>query len=174
MKIKKIGKAAFLLTVLLIGVGYAAVTTTLTSTGSTKVVPQASNFEGNIVFDSVSASATGTTTTISQPTLSTDKKTITFSTQTMTAVNDSAILSYKIKNTSVYNASIAKISCTTTDATAAEYISVTPSRGSSMTLNKGTASAAETVTFKLIKSYPESTTMTFSYTCELTATALAA
>lgn len=167
MKIKKMGKAGILLAVLLIGVGFAAITTTLTINGTAKIGPNQTNFTNNVIF------GTATATTGSTATLSTDKRAVTFTTAELTTVGDTATLTYTIKNSSQYGATVGSVTCTSTDSKYSTYVTVTPSRTTNLTVAKGATSEEETVTVKLKKSYPETTT-TIAFTCTFTATGVAA
>lgn len=166
MKKNKGIKIGIILAVLVLGVAYAAITANFTINGTTKINGDSSNFDANVIFDGVSTSTTGATASVS-----TDKKTITFTTQQMTTVGTSAVLTYKIKNTSNYGASVTKLTCTSSDGAFATYLSATPSRTTNLTVAKGATSAAETLTVSMIKSYPEATAKSITYTCTMTATA---
>ena len=63
------------------------------------------------------------------------------------------------------------MTCTSSDSDFATYLSATPSRTASLTVNKGATSSAETLTVAMIKSYPETTAKSITYTCTMTATA---
>ena len=151
--------------VLVLGVAYAAISANFTVSGTTNINGDSSNFNSYVIFDSVSASSGATAT------LSTDKKTITFTTQEMTTVGTSATLTYKIKNTSNYGASVTKLTCTSSDGDFATYLSATPSRSSNLTVAKNSTSNSETLTVSMIKSYPDTTAKSITYTCTMTATA---
>ena len=118
MKKNKGIKIGIILAVLVLGVAYAAITANFTINGTTKINGDSSNFDANVIFDGVSTSTTGATASVS-----TDKKTITFTTQQMTTVGTSAVLTYKIKNTSNYGASVTKLTCTSSDGAFATYLS---------------------------------------------------
>ena len=167
MKDKKI-KLAIIIAILVLGVAYAAFTVNFTINGTAKIIGDSSNFSSNIIFDSVSA------TTGSTATLSTDKKTITFTTPQFTTVGTNAVLTYKIKNTSNYGATVAKLTCTSSDSDFATYLTATPSRTTDLTLAKGATSSAETVKIKMIKTYAQTTVKSMKFTCTMTATATGA
>ena len=169
MKKNKGIKIGIILAVLVLGVAYAAITANFTINGTTKINGDSSNFDANVIFDGVSTSTTGATASVS-----TDKKTITFTTQQMTTVGTSAVLTYKIKNTSNYGASVTKLTCTSSDGAFATYLSATPSRTTALTLNKGATSSAETVKVKMIKTYAQTTVKSMTFTCTMTATATGA
>jgi len=164
MKNKKT-KIGILLAILLIGVAYSAISFTLSIGGTAVINGDSSNFQSNVVFDSVSASSGATAT------LSTDRKTITFTTPQFITVGTSATLTYKIKNTSNYGASVSVLNCTSNDSDFATYLSTASSRNSVLTVAKGSTSASETLTVSMIRTYPEATAKSITYTCTMTATA---
>ena len=158
-------KLGIIIALLFIGVAYAAISFTLTTNGTAKINGDSSNFQSNVIFDSVTAS-TGSTAN-----LSTDKKTITFTTPEFVTAGTTATLTYKIKNSSNYGASVSVISCTSSDSAFASYLTATSSRTSALTVAKGATSASETLTVTMAKTYPESTAKSITYTCTMTATA---
>ena len=158
-------KLGIIVAILLLGVAFAAYSVNFTINGTAKINGNSSNFNTNVIFDSVSASSGATAT------LSNDKKTITFTTAQFTTVGTSSTLTYKIKNTSNYGASVSKLTCTSSDSAFATYLTATPSRTTNLTVAKGSTSAAETLTVSMSTSYPESTAKSITYTCTMTATA---
>ena len=159
-------KVGIIIAILVLGVAFAAFSVNFTINGTAKINGDSSNFDANIVFYDVSTSTSGATASLSN-----DGKTITFTTQQMITVGTSAVLSYKIKNTSNYGASVSKLTCTSSDADFATYLAATPSRTSALTVAKGTTSSAETLTVSMAKSYPDATAKSITYTCTMTATA---
>ena len=150
MKKKNFIKVSVLVAIILVGVAYAAITSTLSVGGSTSVKGSSTNFDENVIFNTATASS-GSTASISS-----DKHTITFSTAQLKAVGDQATLTYTIKNNSNYGASISAVTCSSTDTSFATYVTATPSRTTSLTLAKGATSSSETVTIRMIKiSVPE-------------------
>lgn len=167
MKKKNLG-IIMLLALLFVGIGFAAITTNLSIDGTAKINGNSSNFTSNIQFETASA-GTGATATIS-----TDKKSVTFTTQDLKAINDSSVLTYTIKNASNYGATLGPVTCTSTDSDYATYVTVTPSRTTNLNVAKGATTAAETITVKMIKTYPETTAKSIAFTCTINATATAA
>lgn len=165
MKKNKGIKLGIIVAILLLGVAFAAFSTNFTINGTAKINGDSSNFATNVIFDQVSASSGATAT------LSSDKKTITFTTPEFTTAGTSATLTYKIKNTSNYGASVSKLTCTSSDDDFATYLTATPSRTTNLTVAKGATSAAETLTVAMAKSYPNATAKSITYTCTMTATA---
>ena len=167
MKDKKI-KLGIIIAFLVLGVAYAAITTTLSVGGSTSIKGDSSDFSDNVIF------ATATASSDSTATISTDKHTITFTTAELQTVGDEATLTYTIKNESNYGATISAVSCTSTDTSFATYVTATPSRTAELALAKGATSSSETVKIKMIKSYAETDVKSMTFTCTMTATATSA
>ena len=105
-------------------------------------------------------------------TIATDGKSITFTTQTLDTLNEQAVLTYKIKNDSQYNAQLGEMNCSWDDT---DYVQIT--RGGALTnttIAKGETSVADTITVKLVKTYSETTPKKVTITCDLNATAQSA
>ena len=168
MKNKKMLRVFILFAIIFVGVAYAAITSTLSVGGTTSVKGDSSNFSTNVIFASATASS-GSTAQIS-----TDKHSITFTTAELKTVNSTATLTYTIKNDSNYSASISAVTCSSTDTSFSTYVTATPSRTSTLTVAKGSTSASETVTIKLIKSYAQTTAKSMTFTCTMTASAVGA
>ena len=166
MKKNNLIKISVLVAIILVGVAYAAITSTLTVSGSSSIKGDSTNFTNNVIFASASAS-TGSTATID----SSDKHIITFTTAELKAVGDTARLTYTIKNESNYGASISAVTCTSSDTSFATYVTATPSRSTTLALAKGATSASETVTIRMIKTYAQTNVKSMTFTCSMTATA---
>lgn len=182
MKKNKTAKTGIIVAILLLAVGFAAITTTLVIDGTAKIVPDSENFEKNVIFTEATATEGATAT------ISTDGKTITFTTQEMKNIGDEATLTYKIKNASQYDALIGSITCeapkseTATETENAnadaygKYLTVTPSNGlNGTTVAKGTTSAtSDTVKVVQKRSFVSTdteTTKTITFKCTIPATA---
>lgn len=180
MKKNKTAKTGIIVAILLLAVGFAAITTTLVINGTAKIVPDSENFEKNVIFTEATATEGATAT------ISTDGKTITFTTQEMKNIGDEATLTYKIKNASQYDALIGSITCeapkseTATETANADaygkYLTVTPSNGlNGTTVAKGTTSAtSDTVKVVQKRSFVSTdteTTKTITFKCTIPATA---
>lgn len=164
-------KVSIIVLLVLVAVGFAAISLTLNFTGNININGSYDNFANGVVF---SEAAMDTTSTNDGATASiTDGgKSITFTTQTLDTLNEQAVLTYKIKNDSQYNALLGEMTCTSDDT---NYIQIT--RGgvlNNKTLTKGETSAADTVTVKLVKTYSETTAKKVTITCDLNATAQSA
>jgi len=168
MKNKRTLYAVLLIAIFLIGVAYSAITTTLSIGGSTSISGNSSNFSNNVKFVNASASS-GSTATISS-----DGHTITFQTAQLKTVGSTATLTYSIKNESNYNASIGAVTCTSSDTSFATYVTATPSRTNTLSVNKNATSASETVVIEMIKSYAQTTAKNMTFTCSMEATAIGA
>lgn len=172
MKKNKTAKTGIIVAILLLAVGFAAITTTLVINGTAKIVPDSENFKKNVIFTEATATEGATAT------ISTDGKTITFTTQEMKNIGDEATLTYKIKNASQYDALIGSITCEAPKSETAygKYLTVTPSNGlNGTTVAKGTTSAtSDTVKVVQKRSFVSTdaeTTKTITFKCTIPATA---
>lgn len=169
----KINKMALVLVILGLTVGFAAITTTLTITGTATIKANNEDFEKNVVFKAGSASATSGTATISA-----DGKSITFTTNTFSSIGDSAKVNFTVENKSNYKAKFGSpaIVCTGTGASStyfAEYISATVGTELNGVTLERNGSQASSVTVAMKKSFVNDQT-TVSYTCTLAVTAVEA
>lgn len=152
-------------------IGFAAITISLRQNGTATISGIESNFTNNIQFETVyvdeQSKTDGATVSIAP-----DRKSITFTTQTLDTLNEQAVLTYKIKNDSQYNAQLGEMNCSSDDT---DYVQIT--RGGALTnttIAKGETSAADTITVKLVKTYSETTPKKVTITCDLNATAQSA
>ena len=124
------GKFVLLALLLVLGVGFAAISVTMYINGTVSIKPDASNFSGNVKFKSVSidavSEAAGTVAT-----LSSDGKKIEFTTHVLKEIGEAVTLTYDVTNNSQYNAIIGNMTCTKTvgDDNWSEYINITPTNG---------------------------------------------
>lgn len=176
-------KMGVVVAVLLLAVGFAAVTTTLYINGTIKIVPDTEDFEKNVFFssaaldyslasredvaeitytDPTAQAVTGTSTdTKSSVVIEQGGKAITFATDSLNTIGESVTLSYKVMNKSQYKAALGQLTCkqvdgagSETEATPADdHITVTESATNSIVLNVNAESTANTVEVKLVKSY---------------------
>ncbi len=166
MKNKRKNQIGIIVAILLLAVGFAAVTTTLYINGTARIVPDTEGFASEVIFatadvDNESASAE----------IADAGKSITFTTQDLKNIDDQVVLTYSIKNDSDYNASLGELTCTSEDPDYATYLTVTPANGlSGTTLNKGATSDTDTVTVKMIRSYVGGE-KEISFNCTIDATA---
>ena len=166
MKKKKVG---ILLVVLLLAVGFAAVTTTLYINGTATIKANQDDFEDNVIFTAATvdaeAEAAGATAVISE-----DGKTITFTTQDFDTIGDTAVLNYTITNNSSYKAEFdtpAVVCTATAEAEAyADYLTVTTGNALDGTTLDRSASDDDSLTVSMKKSYTGDA-KTITYTCEI-------
>lgn len=176
-------KMGVVVAVLLLAVGFAAVTTTLYINGTIKIVPDTEDFEKNVFFssaaldyslasredvaeitytDPTAQAVTGTSTdTKSSVVIEQGGKAITFATDSLNTIGESVTLSYKVMNKSQYKAALGQLTCKQVDGAGSEieatpaddHITVTESATNSIVLNVNAESTANTVEVKLVKSY---------------------
>ena len=163
MKNRKTVVVAFLLVaVLLLGVGYAALTDTLTIDGSAGVNLDDTKevFDGDIYFSKV-ISGTGCTAVInSDP----DTGTITVTDGALKEVGDEVIATYTIKSESDLDVSIPKPTVAVTNS---EYFAVTYSWAVDQTLPAG-GTIDVTITVRLVKTADTDQDTTFTVTFNAT------
>lgn len=189
MKKNKTAKTGIIVAILLLAVGFAAISTTLVINGTAKIKPDEEDFINNVIFTDVDVDATskaaGATASVSA-----DGKTITFTTQEMDTIGAESVLTYKIKNTSSYDAKIGEIVCAapqagttaTSDETAnanalAKYLTVTPTKNLNGTViaSGSTSTTSDTVTVAQVRSYvgedEANASKTITFECKIVAEA---
>lgn len=188
MKKNKTAKTGIIVAILLLAVGFAAISTTLVINGTAKIKPDEEDFKNNVIFTAVDVDATskaaGATATVSE-----DGKTITFTTQEMDTIGAASVLTYKIKNSSQYDATIGEIVCKAPQAGATvtteekensdaldKYITLTPTKNlNGVTIAAGeTSTQSDTVTVSQKRSFvgdETNTTKTITFECSIVASA---
>ena len=107
MKAKRLIVVAFLLVaVVVLGVGFAAVSTTLDINGKADVNPDAA-FKADIYFDSATANDSGNTATVNPN----DDNKASFTANNLSGQGDSASFTYVIKNDGDLDATISVTAC---------------------------------------------------------------
>lgn len=104
MKKKRSSKIGILVAILLLAVGFAAVTTTLYINGTAKIVPDEQNFISKVKFDNDADHfncTDGSTCTLSE-----DGKTITFTSNILKNIGDVAEINFRVANESSYDAQL--------------------------------------------------------------------
>jgi len=195
MKNKSGIRSGIVVLVLLLAVGFAAVTTQLVINGTINIGANSDDFEHNVIFKT--ATHTGPTQldgeTAGTATIAADGKSITYSTQVLDNIGETATLTYTIQNNSQYNASLGQLKCsfgsTFDSETAAttisnEYVEVVATNGlNGTTLAKGASSdttnisSPDTVIVTQKKSFAggeSATSQVYTFTCQMTATAVEA
>lgn len=173
-------KKSILVLVLLLAVGFAAVTTTLYINGVIHLGANATDFETNVIFTKAELTYSDTEkTAVTTGLIAADGKSITFTTDTLKSINETATLTYDITNNSQYGAELKDMVCTVTneagsDVTEAvnnntEYITLTSSPLSGTLATKG-VKENNTLVIKMRKSYvsTEEGKDTTSYTVRCT------
>lgn len=191
MKKEKKNKSwkGILLIVLLLAIGFAAVTTTLVINGTINFGANADNFKENLKFTDAKLTYSDTDKTeVTTGMISEDGKEITFEVEELTMIGEYATLEYEISNLSQYDADLKEIVCTVKDAneqdvTAAvvtnktgDYIKLETSSVAG-TLAKNGVKSGNTLKVTMIKSYVgNETSNNTSYTvnCTIDADGLAA
>ena len=111
-------KSIIAVTILLLSVGFAAVSTTLIINGSTKVSENADDF--SVIFTSATLDGTDVYANVIDNT----KKTITFETSDLKTLNQTSVLNYEVTNNSAnYDAEV-QVNCKVKDGTTAKYTSI--------------------------------------------------
>ena len=158
VKMKK--KVSIVVVILLLAVGFAAISTTLIINGSTKVSENADDF--SVIFTSASLDGTDVYTNV----ISEDKKTINFSTSELKSLNQTSVLNYEVTNNSAnYDAEVT-VNCKVKDNTTAKYTSIKNELEGNATVIKAKTSLNGTLTVTLNKTVTEG--VREEYVCTLT------
>ena len=166
MKNRKSLIAVLLVAVMLLGIGYAALTDTLDITGSADVNQSAAEeaFNEDIYFSAAVANETGNTASVNAD--NNDKAS--FTAKTLKGKGDKVTFTFTIKNDGDVAATITPKLNATLGNTNPEYFSLTSDwAGASKTLAGGGAEVTYTVTIELLKTPTE--TIAGSFLVELTA-----
>ena len=111
-------KELLIISILILAVGFAAISTTLIINGSAKVSENTNDF--SVIF----TAATLDGTDVYDQVISQDKKTITFETSDLKTINQASILSYEVTNNSAnYDAEVS-VNCKIKDGGSAKYTSI--------------------------------------------------
>lgn len=152
-------KKLMLAAILLLGIGFAAVSTTLYINGNVGITANTADFDVKFT------SATLDGTDISSTAISADGKTITYGTNDLSMVGDKSTLDFEVTNNSeLYDAEVS-IECSAT-GTKADYYSITKNVASTIVAK---TTEAGKVDVELVKATTED--ITEEFTCTLTATA---
>ena len=152
-------KKWILAAILLLGIGFAAVSTTLYINGNVGITANEADFD--VKFTKATLDGTDISTTA----ISADGKTITYGTNDLSMVGDKSTLDFEITNNSeLYDAEVS-IECSAT-GTKRDYYSITKNVASTIVAK---TKEAGKVDVELIKATTED--ITEEFTCTLTATA---
>ncbi len=154
-------RVGLLVIIMLMCVGFAAISTTLIINGNTKVSENTQDFD--IYF----SKARLDTVDVYENVISQDKKTITFETNELRKIGDTSALTYEVTNNSNnYDAEVS-LTCTPTSG---EYTSITNELDAKDNIVEARNTAKGRVTIKLNKVTTEE--VNEKYTCTLSFTAL--
>ena len=152
-------KSMLIIAILLMSIGFAAISTTLIINGNAKVSENNEDF--SVIFTAASIDGNDVYTTAVDET----KKTITFTTSELKTLNQTSILTYEVtNNSSNYDANVI-VTCVPRDGTTAKYTSIKNKLENDATKVSAKSSVNGTLTVTLDKVATES--VTEEYTCKL-------
>ena len=152
-------KSMLIIAILLMSIGFAAISTTLVINGNAKVSENNEDF--SVIFTAASIDGNDVYTTAVDDT----KKTITFTTSELKTLNQTSILTYEVtNNSSNYDANVT-VTCVPKTGTTAKYTSIKNKLENDATVVKAKSSVNGTLTVTLDKVATES--VTEEYTCKL-------
>ena len=153
-------KASIVVAILLLAVGFAAISTTLIINGTTTVSENTDDF--SVIFTSASLDGTDVYANVIDNT----KKTITFETSDLKTLNQTSVLNYEVTNNSAnYDAEV-QVNCKVKDNTTAKYTSIKNELEGNVTKVFAKESVNGTLTVTLNKTATEE--VREEYVCTLT------
>ena len=152
-------KSMLIIAILLMSIGFAAISTTLIINGNAKVSENNEDF--SVIFTAASIDGKDVYSTVVDET----KKTITFTTGELKTLNQTSILTYEVtNNSSNYDANVS-VTCVPKEGTTAKYTSIKNKLDNDATVVKAKSTLNGTLTITLDKVATES--VTEEYTCKL-------
>ena len=152
-------KSMLIVAILLMAIGFAAVSTTLVINGNAKVSENNEDF--SVIFTAASIDGKNVYSSVVDDT----KKTITFTTSELKTLNQTSILTYEVtNNSSNYDANVT-VTCVPKEGTTAKYTSIKNKLENDATVVKAKETLNGTLTVTLDKVATES--VTEEYTCKL-------
>ena len=152
-------KNMLIIAILLMSIGFAAISTTLIINGNANVSENNEDF--SVIFTAASIDGQDVYTTAVDET----KKTITFTTSELKTLNQTSILTYEVtNNSSNYDANVT-VTCVPKTGTTAKYTSIKNKLDNDATVVKAKSSVNGTLTVTLNQVSTES--VTEEYTCKL-------
>ena len=152
-------KSMLIIAILLMSIGFAAISTTLIINGSANVSENNEDF--SVIFTAASIDGNDVYSTAVDET----KKTITFTTSELKTLNQTSILTYEVtNNSSNYDANV-NVTCVPKEGTTAKYTSIKNKLDNDATVIEAKSSVNGTLTVTLDKVATES--VTEEYTCKL-------
>ena len=157
-------RASIVVAILLLAVGFAAVSTTLIINGSAKIGENTDDF--SVIFTAATLDGTDVYANVIDNT----KKTITFETSDLKTLNQTSVLNYEVTNNSAnYDAEVS-VNCKVKDETTAKYTSIKNELEGNVTKVLAKESVNGTLTVTLNKTATEE--VREEYVCTLTFNAL--
>ena len=152
-------KSMLIIAILLMSIGFAAISTTLILNGNANVSENNEDF--SVIFTAASIAGKDVYSTAVDDT----KKTITFTTSELKTLNQTSILTYEVtNNSSNYDAEV-NVTCVPKTGTTAKYTSIKNKLDNDATVVKAKETLNGTLTITLDKVAIES--VTEEYTCKL-------
>ena len=152
-------KSMLIIAILLMSIGFAAISTTLIINGNAKVSENNEDF--SVIFTAASIDGKDVYSTVVDAT----KKTITFATSELKTLNQTSILTYEVtNNSSNYDAEV-NVTCVPKEGTTAKYTSIKNKLENDATVVKAKETLNGTLTVTLDKVATEN--VTEEYTCKL-------
>ena len=153
-------KAGIVIAILLLAVGFAAVSTTLIINGSVNIGENTDDF--SVIFTKATLDGTDVYASVIDDT----KKIITFETSDLKTLNQTSVLNYEVTNNSAnYDAEV-QVNCKTKENTTAKYTSIKNKLDNDATVIKAKETLNGTLTVTLNKTATEE--VKEEYVCELT------
>ena len=152
-------KSMLIVAIILMSIGFAAISTTLIINGNAKISENNEDF--SVIFTAASIDGNDVYSTAVDET----KKTITFTTSELKTLGQTSILTYEVtNNSSQYDAEV-NVTCVPKEGTTAKYTSIKNKLDNDATVVKAKTSVNGTLTITLNKTATES--VTEEYTCKL-------
>ena len=152
-------KSMLIIAILLMSIGFAAISTTLVLNGNAKVSENNEDF--SVIFTAASIDGNDVYSTAVDDT----KKIITFETSELKTLNQTSILTYEVtNNSSNYDANVT-VTCVPKEGTTAKYTSIKNKLENDATVVKAKSSLNGTLTVTLNKTTTEE--VSEEYTCKL-------
>ena len=153
-------KSMLIIAVILMSIGFAAISTTLIINGNAKVSENNEDF--SVIFTAASIDGQDVYANVIDDT----KKVITFATSDLKTLNQTSVLNYEVTNNSAnYDAEV-QVNCKTKENTTAKYTSIKNKLENDATVVKAKTSLNGTLTVTLNKTATEE--VREEYVCELT------
>ena len=157
-------KSILIVAILLMSIGFAAVSTTLVINGNANVSENNEDF--SVIFTAASIDGTDVYTSVIDDT----KKIINFTTSELKTLNQTSVLTYEVTNNSAnYDAEVV-VNCKVKDNTTAKYTSIENVLEGNATVIKAKESLNGTLTVTLDKTSTEE--VSEEYVCTITANAV--